>query len=469
MVNGMTWGGPAEMSAWEALMWRAEIDPRTRSTGILLEILDAEPDWADVRAAMARAVDQVPRLRDRVVVPPITALQPFWSPHPQFDLDDHVRTEALDAPHDLPALMRFCDRLVAAPLDQSRAPWEAVLVTGLSGGRAAFALKIHHSISDGQGLMQLLSLIHDNDPTAPAPVAGLPATSGVPLVRKVGADVTRLPGAAAKLALRGVFVAARVASAPRKSLSKTLTFASSLGRMLAPVPVGRSPLLRSGGAGAKFFTFDVPLSDLKQAGKSGGGSINDAFVAAALGGFRLYHQHHGVRRDRIPVSMPVSLRKENDPGGGNRFAGIRFAGPMSETDPAARIVDIGQQVEVLRREPALAFLDHLAPTLTKLPTSAIVELSASLTSSVDLQISNIRGVDEPLELAGAPVVGLYPLGPRPGVAAMVTMITYAGICCIGVNVDPVAVADPDVFEACLKDGFAEVLALASAGSDKDLR
>jgi hypothetical protein len=42
--DALIWGGAQDMSAWEALMWRSESDPRTRSTGILLEILDGEPD-----------------------------------------------------------------------------------------------------------------------------------------------------------------------------------------------------------------------------------------------------------------------------------------------------------------------------------------------------------------------------------------------------------------------------------------
>ncbi|MCW2512323.1 MAG: hypothetical protein JWR11_1365, partial [Mycobacterium sp.] len=40
---GSAWGGGADMSAWEALMWRSDGDYRTRSTGVVVELLDAEP------------------------------------------------------------------------------------------------------------------------------------------------------------------------------------------------------------------------------------------------------------------------------------------------------------------------------------------------------------------------------------------------------------------------------------------
>jgi len=33
------------------------------------------------------------------------------------------------------------------------------------------------------------------------------------------------------------------------------------------------------------------------------------------------------------------------------------------------------------------------------------------------------------------------------------------VCCVGANLDDAAVADPRLFSECLRDGFAEVLAL----------
>jgi hypothetical protein len=42
---------------------------------------------------------------------------------------------------------------------------------------------------------------------------------------------------------------------------------------------------------------------------------------------------------------------------------------------------------------------------------------------------------------------------------MITMLSYAGTCCIGVNVDPVLVPDAELFATCLRDGFEEVLDL----------
>jgi hypothetical protein len=167
--------------------------------------------------------------------------------------------------------------------------------------------------------------------------------------------------------------------------------------------------------------------------------------------------------------MPVSLRKADQEVGGNRFTGARFPVPLAESDPVVRIRTIREAVAQVRSEPALGFVDHVSPVLTKLPSAAIIELSASLTTVVDLNISNIPGSPTPLYLAGCRVLGMYPLGPRPGIAIMAAMITYDGTCDIGLNLDAGVFTDIDVLRRCLTEGFDEVLALARPVSEPHAR
>ena len=429
------WGGPATMSAWEALMWRADSDPRTRSTGILLEVLSSEPDWAWLVAAHERVTATISRLRDRVVEPPLPLVQPVWSPDPDFDVSNHLWSMRLDGPGTMRQLLDVCESLIGRPFDRARPPWEATLVTGLEGGKAAYLLKIHHSLTDGLGLIQLLELVHSDRPEPrqhePLPPRPRPSRS----VTSFGL------------------------------LADGAQFVRSLGRMIQPTPTQRSPLLRgNGGVGNRLLTVDAPLDGLRVAAKAAGASINDAFLSSVLGGMRMYHEKHGAPVDRLPIGMPISLRASDDPLGGNQFAGARFAAPMAEKDPVARMLEIRDFVLTARAEPAVGFVNTISPALTKLPTAAVIELSAKLTATSDLQVSNIRGIGHPLYIAGVEIEGMYPLGPRPGVAAMIAMITYNGRCCVGINADPDVVTDPDELATCLRDGFAEVIAVgAEAG------
>ena len=78
----------------------------------------------------------------------------------------------------------------------------------------------------------------------------------------------------------------------------------------------------------------------------------------------------------------------------------------------------------------------------------------------DVQVSSIPGVPFPVYIAGSRITHMYPFGPLPGCAAMITLISHSGDCCIGINTDTLAVTDPSGLADDLRAGLGEVLALA---------
>jgi hypothetical protein len=83
-----------------------------------------------------------------------------------------------------------------------------------------------------------------------------------------------------------------------------------------------------------------------------------------------------------------------------------------------------------------------------------------MTAANDVQASNVPGVAHPVYIAGSRITRMYPFGPLPGCAAMITLISHDGTCCIGLNVDPAAVTQPGVLVAGLRAGLDEVTALS---------
>ncbi len=75
---------------------------------------------------------------------------------------------------------------------------------------------------------------------------------------------------------------------------------------------------------------------------------------------------------------------------------------------------------------------------------------------VDLLVSNVPGLPFTIHLAGAAVERYFPFGPTTGAAMNVTLMSYEGTCCIGVNADTGAVPDSDVMLRCLHEGFRHV-------------
>ena len=88
---------------------------------------------------------------------------------------------------------------------------------------------------------------------------------------------------------------ARALTGRGAAVSDAVRYASSLRRTLAAPPAPPSPLLAGRrGTSWRFEVLECPLADLKAAAKSAHGSLNDAYVAALLGGLRRYHELHGV-------------------------------------------------------------------------------------------------------------------------------------------------------------------------------
>jgi diacylglycerol O-acyltransferase / wax synthase len=460
-----SWGGGQDLSAWEALMWRTGGDHRTRSTGVMVEILDQEPDWDRLVAAHDRFTQRVPRLRERVVEPPLPLVPPAWSPDPHFDLDYHLQRVRLPGDGSMAELHALAAQFAARPLDPERPAWEALLVLGVAGGRAAYLFKPHHSLSDGIGLLQLLDLAHGHSrEPGPADERPMPkprrreSPEGL-LVNRLAAKVVSAPTDVVRETLSA---AGRFVGDPLRTTTDAVRFAISLRRVLMPPDTPHSPALGEGGSGYRLDTFDVSFNDLKAAAKAAGGSVNDAFLAGVLGGVRRYHEKLSLTVESMPIAIPVSLRTDTDPMGANKFAGARFVAPVGEPDPVKRIAAIHRFVADARMEPALGFLDLLAPVLSRLPEIALTRIAGQMTGLSDLQASNLGAIGRPIYLAGARVTRIYPMGPRPGIPAMVAMLTYDGTCCIAVNFDPESIADPEAFSACLREGFDEVVALAVA-------
>ncbi len=459
-----TWGQAREMNAVEALMWRAEADPQMRSTITSLELLDLTPDWERFRAAHDWATRLVPRFRQRVVEPALGVGTPTWVVDRHFDLDYHVRRVRLPEGGGWSDMLKVAEQLAMTPFDRARSPWEATLIEGLPDGASAYLLKLHHATTDGLGAVQLLGMLHSTTrepnrgkPQPPPPDHEYTTSTGL-LGNQVTREVARVPVAA----LRQTAAVARALQRPDRAVAQAARFGASLRRVLADPDAEGSPLLRERSLSWRFTTMDVSFARLRAASKTVDGSLNDAFVAALLGGFRRYHEELGEPIDTMPIAVPISIRKDDDAEGGNQFAGARLVAPVGIVDPQERMRAISKLVRTARDEPAIDALGLVAPALSRLPAPVISQLAGGLTKGSDLQASNVPGIREDRYVAGARIVRAYGFGPLPGCATMITLVSHGDLCCIGVNVDKAAITDGPRFERCLHEGFDEVLALVPA-------
>ena len=455
------------MSDEDALMWHIEKDPILRSTIVAVALFDRPPDFERLRARLDRATCLIPRFRQHVLSPPFRVGPPRWSVESTFDLDFHLRRMRLPAPGTERMLLDVLQPMASAGFDRARPLWEFTLIEGLYDDdgteRAAFAMKVHHTVTDGVGGMALLALLVDlsADATEPSDRPAVPAPEFMnarSLMRdSVVHSARRMFGVARRVPSTATDVARSIIRDPLHAGEELGRTVRSVGRIVAPALQPMSPVMVDRGLGRRLDVFDLPLDDLRRAAKATDGSINDVFVAAILGGLYRYHARHGEYPDSLRMTLPINLRREGDDLGGNHFAPVRFAVPAT-ISTRERVQAVRTLVHRWRAEPALQLTGALAGVLNRLPTATTTALFGGMLKCCDFVATNVPGAPVPVFAAGARVERLYAFAPPAGAAVNVSLISHCDTCCIGVVTDTTAVPDSVTLLACLREGFAELLA-----------
>lgn len=448
----------------DAFSWYMERDPILRSTVVVIAWLEHSPDWAEFAERLEHATRQVPGFRQRVLEPPGRLATPRWTFDDEFDFSWHLRRMEAPPPRGPETVVEFARQTAMTAFDRSRPLWQFTLIEHVRGGRAALVMKVHHSLTDGLGGMELALLLFDTEehPEGRRRVPDAPAGEriGAPaLIRQsIASSVGRASDIAGTWARGALPTAVRFAGQPLRTAGSLVETARSIGRTVAPVLETASPIMRGRGLGRHLDIVDVTFADLKKAAVFAGGTLNDAFLASVTGGLRRYHEHHDAPVDYLRVTLPISIRRPEDPAGGNRITLIRFPLPVSDPDPVSRMAAMDRACRAARDERSLEYTNGIAGALNLLPQAAV----GAMLKRVDFLASDVPGYNFPVYLAGARLERYTPFGPTIGAAANFTLLSYDGKCSIGVTMDTAAVPDGELFMGCIRAGFEEVLALAGA-------
>jgi len=446
------------MSDSDALLWTIGHDPVLRSTIVAVALFDRPPPWEELVDRVEELIERVPALRSLVASPGAGMGRLRWVEDLSFDLGHHLSRVLAPPPATLRTVLDLAQHLAVTAFDPELPPWEAVLVGGLEGEGAALVLKVHHAVVDGVGGISLVQQLLDGRGPAPPLDGGARPRSGCSGIARLPAvldEVARWPGRAAP-------VARRAALHPDEPVRWLGAAALSAARLLVPAPTPLSPILRGRGVHRHFEVLDPDYDSVRRAAERAGGTVNDAFVAAVLGGLDRYHRRHGATAATLRMMMPVSIRHEEDPVAGNRFVPARFVVPSNLEDPVARIRAVHDIAGSWKRSPALQLTGLLAGALDLLPPVVTTVAFGSMLKGTDFVATNVPGPCGESFLAGARLVGLYAFAPTSGSAVNVALVTLAGRAFVGIAIDTAAVADGAVLGECLAAGFDEVLGVGGA-------
>jgi diacylglycerol O-acyltransferase len=458
------------MRASDAVFWYAEeLSPGLRSTigGVL--ILDGPPDWEKYRRETASAMRRTPRLREKIVDPPMRFMLPEWVEDEHMDLDYHMRREALPAPGDEKMLFEMVSQIMATPLDRARPPWESYMIEGLEGGRAANLFKMHHSMVDGVGSVSLLETLSEKGPRSRQRGAPLPpprAREEAPrwLFEKVIDEGGEIVRDALETARTTFDFAKEIALHPFRTAAKAASTARSAYGLLEDL--GKKPIADpitegASGLGRRIDPLFVSLADLRRVHNALNATINDLVLTAVSGAVGRYHALRGVPMESMRAMVPVNLRQDHQRGElGNRVGMINVTLPVGEDDARRRLSLIQRRTGRAKGDRRGAMYPYFMRLVTALPTFAFRAFIESTAGSVNLICTNIPGTDEPRWLAGRKIEALIPIAPVMEKCPLaIALFSYVDKLGIGIATDPEAIPDHEKMKAHLEDAFEEVLHL----------
>jgi WS/DGAT/MGAT family acyltransferase len=390
------------------------------------------PDGADsdyltglYREALAET-DIAPMFRKRPYRGVSTLGQWAWSDDDEIDLEHHIRHSALPRPGRIRELLALASRLHGTLLDRHRPLWETHLIEGLADGRFAVYSKTHHALMDGVSGLRLMERSLSTDPAArvPLPYANREERSrrdngdggGNPLVQALhlGASaVTDAVGLTPRLL--GIAVSAL--------RDQATTLPGQAPRSMLNVPITGS---------RRFAADDWELARIKAVGKAAGATVNDVVLAMCAAALRDYLISEDALPDAPLVAMtPVSLRTDDDEGGGNAVGAILASLGTDLADPEERLLAI--RASTRKAKESLSGLSQLQVTALSGAVMAPMLVNTALGShryvrpAFNVIISNVPGPRDTLYWNGARLDGMYPLSiPVAGQALNITVTTYAG-------------------------------------------
>lgn len=385
-------------------------------------------DALDVRTMLdeAMASDDVAPIFRKRARRSITSLGQWgWEPDQAFDLEHHVRRNALPQPGRVLELLALCSRLHSSLLDRHRPLWEMHLIEGLNDGRYAIYTKTHHALVDGVSALRMLSRMLSDDPDE----RGMPAPWAPRAVqaKREGGRPTPNP---VKAAVDLMGEAAGLVPALFRTLNRSISDQSGAMSMSAPKTMLNVPI-----TGARRFAAQSwPIERIRQVGKAADATVNDVVLAMCSGALRSYLAGMDALPDSPLIAMvPVSLHSDDSPssdGGGNAVGVVMCNLGTHLDDPARRLETVHASMvegkESMRGMSPTQILMMSALGMSPLMVLPLLRLNGIVRPPFNLVISNVPGPRKPMYWNGARLDGLYPLSiPLDGQALNITCTSYS--------------------------------------------
>ena len=460
----------------------------------------------------ADRIAQFPQFRRRLVSLPLSLDRPYWVEADSIDVEFHVRHIALPHPGDWRQLCIQVARLHSRPLDRSKPLWEAYVIEGLHNvagvppGSFALYTKMHHAIVDGESGTEIMKALHsltpepvDFDEDAEPDARHVYHSDREPTLaelysRALVHNVERLPsfarfslGTARRIASLGAEAMTTIQRPGRPRLHRQRALAAH--RRPRP-PCCRACRRRRASAAtfprtgcSRSSSCRWPTSARCARSCRRRRSTTSSCASSAARCTPTCPSRNELPDSSMIAMVPMTLRGAEKGADVGNQVGFTVMPVHSEIeDPLERLRMICDAAQTAKRVTDAVGKEIARDLLETLPSIVADPLLRNVqVPRIGLIVSNVRGPDVPLYLAGAQLVNYLPISiALDGMGLNVTAFSYAGtmrLCAISCRE---MLPDPAFFAECLQSAFdrlqeaaareaaftvAEAVALPPAGSD----
>lgn len=354
--------------------------------------------------------------------------RPYWQKWDNVDLEEHVHLAMLPKPGSDEQLIELVSRFHSHLLDRNRPLWEALVIDGLSGGRVAVVIKVHHSLADGVKVSKMFDTSTSVSPTegsTPYWQCQLSKHRDQPTHNFIESIFGSAKQVGRQLSMmRGML-----------RLGRKMTFnALHLGdsQLKLPFTAPKTPLNQRHCKTRNIDLARLPLESFKRIGKLTGASLNDVVLAVCDMALHRYLSERDDLPDKpLVVLMPVNLRSEDDLDGSNKlsFGLVELGGKVAT--PIERLAAVQNSTQGIKAEavslsaPAYTNYSILVNGLALL--GGKLNINYAVPPAHNLLISNVPGPKEERYFFGAKVLQVYPISLLiPGQTFNITLYSYAG-------------------------------------------
>ncbi len=429
---------PDRLSALDAAFLDLETARSPLTVGWTMRFGGSAPSVAALRRHIDGRLGAVPRFRRRVVRPAFGIGDAHWADDVGFDIARHVGGLRLAAPAGPAELRELAGVLLSASLDPHRPLWRMTLVTDLQDGGFALIGQAHHALVDGMAAVEVAMLLFDELEGAATASAARWAPSRSPSATRVLAD-----GAGSRLH-GGAGAAQALVRAAAGGPAALRDAAGQVARIAAPAPP--TALDRSATSERRVAYAATPLSDIRDAARRHGATVNDALLAGAASAVGAALRRRGEHHESIRAVVPASVRTgaQGAAQHGNRISFLAIDLPVGEPDPARALQLVSGRTRARKLAGDAGAADALlrAADLLPAPARRAGVRAAAQAANFTVIVSNVPGPPVTLGLLGRELQAVWPAVPLiDGHALTIGAVSYAGRLHAGLFADATVVPD----------------------------